>query len=73
MSDRNAISTPNYFRTDLAYNYISHGKRCTKELSLSVFNVFNRHNPYALFHEDDQWKQVSIVPIMPMIRWSISW
>ena len=73
MSDRNAISTPNYFRTDLAYNYISRGRRCTKELSFSVFNVFNRHNPYALFHEDDQWKQVSIVPIMPMIRWSISW
>lgn len=73
MSDINAISIKNYFRTDLAYNYISKRRKHTRELSLSVFNVFNRHNPYALFHEDNQWKQVSIVPIMPMIRWSISW
>lgn len=73
MSDVNAISIKNYFRTDLAYNYISRGRRCTRELSVSVFNVFNRRNPYAIFHEEDRWKQLSIVPIMPMVRWSISW
>ena len=73
MSDVNAISIKNYFRTALAYNYISKKRKYTRELSVSVFNIFNRRNPYAIFHEEDRWKQLSIVPIMPMVRWSVSW
>ena len=73
MSDVNAITMKDYFRTDMSYSMKRIGKRVTNELTLSVYNVFNRHNPYTIFHEDDKWKQLSILPIMPSIRWCISW
>lgn len=73
MSDVNAITMKDYFRTDVSYSMKRIGKRVTNELTLSVYNVFNRHNPYTIFHEDDKWKQLSILPIMPSIRWCISW
>ena len=73
MSDVNAITMKDYFRTDVSYSMKRIGKRVTNELTLSVYNVFNRHNPYTIFHEDDKWKQLSILPIMPSIRWCINW
>ena len=73
MSDVNAIKMKNYFRTDISYSMKRRGKIFTNELSLSVYNVFNRHNPYTIFHDEGKWKQLSIVPIMPSIRWGLSW
>lgn len=73
MSDKNAYVMKDYFRIDLAYTLKSVGRRTTNELTLSVFNVLNRHNPYTYMRDGNQWKQVSIVPIMPSIRWAISW
>ncbi len=73
MSDVNAIKMKDYFRTDISYSMKRRGKIFTNELSLSVYNVFNRHNPYTIFHDEGKWKQLSIVPIMPSIRWGLSW
>ena len=73
MSDKNAISTKPYFRTDVSYTMTRKSKKYTKELAFSIFNVFNVHNPYTIFREDGKWKQLSLIPIMPSVRWSISW
>lgn len=73
MSDKNGFVMKDYFRVDLAYTLKSAGRRTTNELTVSVFNVLNRHNPYTYFYENNKWKQISIVPIMPSIRWAISW
>ena len=62
-----------YFRIDLAYTLKRVGAKTTNEFSFSVFNILNRHNPYTYFRENNEWKQLSIVPIMPSVRWAVSW
>lgn len=77
LTAKNAFVMKDYFRIDLGYTLkvasSLKGHRVTNELSLTVFNVLNRHNPYTYFRENGAWKQLSIVPIMPSLRWSISW
>ncbi len=69
----NMFRLPYYFRMDASYTFeFKTGKR-NNELSLSVYNLTNRHNPYQYFEEDSKWKQLSIFPIMPSVRWSMSW
>lgn len=73
MSSVNGYAMKDYSRLDAAYTYKRTGGRFTNEFSVSVFNITNRHNPYMYFCENGQWKQLSLVPIMPSIRWAIYW
>lgn len=73
MSSKNGFLMKDYFRVDLAYTLKRVSAKTTNEFSFSIFNVLNRHNPYTYFRENNEWKQLSIVPIMPSIRWAISW
>jgi len=41
------------------------------ELTFSLYNVLNRKNPYLVFHEEDRWKQLSLLSIIPSIRWEL--
>lgn len=59
-----------YFRMDVAYTFKFLRKRCTHDLTVSVFNVTNRHNPYLIYNDYGTWKQISIMPVMPSVRWS---
>lgn len=71
MSPVNQFKLRDYLRVDLAYAFVLVLPNNTQTFSISVFNVLNRHNPYLLFVKDGTWKQLSILPIMPSIRWSI--
>ncbi len=64
---------PDYIRLDAGYTLSVKGERVNHNLSIGCFNVLNRHNTYTLFWDsDDQvWKQVSVMPIMPNINYSI--
>lgn len=73
MSSKNGFLMKDYFRVDLAFTLKCVGTKTTNEFSFSVFNVLNRHNPYTYFRDNNEWKQLSIVPIMPSIRWAIAW
>ena len=68
---KNSFRLPDYFRIDISYTFCFHHKRSDSELTLSVYNVTNRHNPYAIYNEGWEWKQVSILPILPSVRWAI--
>lgn len=59
-----------YFRLDVAYTFKFLRKRSTHDLTVSVFNVTNRHNPYLIYNDYGTWKQISIMPVMPSVRWS---
>ncbi len=73
MSGKNEFVMKDYFRIDMAYTYTRIGRRFTNEFALSVFNILNRHNPYMIFSSNDRWKQLSIMPIMPSVRWTLRW
>lgn len=70
MTDINAWRMKDYFRIDVAYTIETHRKGRTSSLSFSIFNLLNRHNAYIIFNEGGKWKQLSIMPIMPSVRWS---
>jgi hypothetical protein len=71
MSDKNGFQMPAYFRIDLGYSFIKRKPRYERELRLGIYNVLNRKNPYLVFYEDGKWKQLSIIPILPSISYSL--
>jgi len=71
MTGVNAVRMRPYFRVDAGYSMKIPFRKCTHELTFSVYNIFNRHNPYIYYHDLENWKQVSIMPVMPSLRWKI--
>lgn len=73
MSSKNGVVMKDYFRVDIAYDLKTKKNKRESEVSFSVFNLFNRQNPYTYFYEKGEWKQLSIMPIIPTIRWTKKW
>lgn len=73
MTPKNSFTMPPYFRIDLGYNIEWQRKSYSHELGINIFNVLNRHNPYIIFKDRNQWKQLSIMPLIPSINWRIWW
>jgi len=72
MSTVNGFSFPSYFRIDLGYSFKKQTGRRIRELQFGIFNLLNRANPYLVFYEDNRWQQLSIFPITPSVRWSLT-
>ncbi len=77
-SDRNALRLPAYHRLDLGANFHKKTKWGKSTWNLSVYNVYNRKNPYYLYIDQNydtgqkQVKQVSLFPIIPSISYIFS-
>lgn len=84
-SDRNAYRMPPYHRLDLSVDWtIAKRKRFETGLNLSVYNVYNRKNPFFIFIETKvdvnpaegspsiamQGYQMSLFPILPSLTWN---
>lgn len=72
MSETNGYSMPYYLRIDIGYNFHKTGKRFVRDLTVGIFNVLNRKNPYLVFYDEDRWKQLSIFPIIPSVKWVLN-
>ena len=72
MSSVNGFRLPAYFRIDVSYGFEIYRPRTVHNLDITVFNVLNRHNPYMIYNDGGVWKQISIIPLMPSLRWSVS-
>lgn len=70
----NNYRMPSYFRFDLGCTFSRTTKKCSQKLYLGVYNATNRHNPITLVYDIDEerWKQISLLPILPTIKYSIS-
>lgn len=78
--DRNASRMPDFHRMDVSYILKSKekpGRKWSWDWNFSVYNVYNKHNPYTItFKEDDDKpgetyaQQTYIFPIMPSITWN---
>jgi hypothetical protein len=85
---RNGYRMPAYHRLDLSVTYTCQKKKLFNKLpyqnswNLSVYNVYNRHNPYFIFFSTEgsvqegnlkvTAKQVSLFPILPSITWNFN-
>lgn len=78
---RNSYRLPAYHRLDLSVTYTMHHKKnWESSLNFSVYNVYNRKNPYFIFvyHTGNvqegtyktMAKQLSLIPILPAITWN---
>lgn len=84
-SERNGYRMPPYHRLDLAVNWtIKKTSKFETGLNFSVYNVYNRKNPFFIFMEtdmnfdaanmdfsiDNRAIQMSLFPIIPSIMWT---
>lgn len=82
---RNSYRLPSYHRLDLGVNFVIMDKKDKySDLSLSIYNVYNRKNPYFIFNEVNgnvstgesvrvSTTQVSLFPILPTISWNFKY
>lgn len=80
---KNSFRMPAYHRLDVSASYQLHKKqRWESVLTFSVFNLYNRANPYYIYFEvtgdvyeynlDVKAKQISMFPILPSINWIVT-
>ncbi|MFI5203644.1 MAG: carboxypeptidase-like regulatory domain-containing protein [Flavobacteriales bacterium] len=78
---RNSVRLPAYHRIDLSATlHGKEGKKFKSDWVFSVFNAYNRKNPYFLYIDADgdpydgtltiKAKQVSLFPILPSVTWN---
>ncbi len=84
--DRNSVRLPDYHRFDLSAVYVPKpegSKRLKSSWSLSIYNAYNRRNPFFIYYDLSvnpqagsaraAAKKVSLFPIIPSITWNFSW
>jgi hypothetical protein len=80
--DRNAFRMPAYHRADVAATYTrKKGSRFESSWIFSVYNVYNRRNPYYIYFESSgdieeyslktDLKQVSLFPVIPSVTYRV--
>ena len=80
-SDKNAFEVPPYHRMDLSVNWIiKKTERFEHSLNFSVYNVYNRRNPFFIsissrmnpekMEISSTAYQMSLFPIIPSITWN---
>ncbi len=80
-SDKNEYRLPPYHRMDISVTYLlNKNSRFESELNFSVYNVYNRMNPFFIYLEttgnlqnfdiQTKAKQMSLFPILPSISWN---
>ncbi len=78
---RNSYRMAPYHRADISITYKSKtSKKFDSSWNFSVFNIYNRHNPYFIYFDNASdankgelklvAKQVSLFPILPSISWN---
>lgn len=78
---RNSFRMAPYHRADISITRKSkHSKRFESNWNFSIFNIYNRHNPYFIYFDNAEdaakgelklvAKQVSLFPILPSISWN---
>ncbi len=73
----NSTRLPAYHRADLSFNYKAKaGKKYESFWNFSLYNLYNRANPYFIYNEKDekankvQYKMVYLFPILPSVTYN---
>lgn len=72
-SGMNNFRMPTFFRWDAGWYMERESARAKHRLNLGVYNLTNRHNPFLITYDGEakQWKQISLLPIMPSISYRV--
>ena len=82
---RNSFRMDDYHRLDLSctiYSKVKENKKFDSHWVISLYNVYNRMNPYFLYFDNEgdilegnleiKAKQVSLFPIIPSVSWNFN-
>ena len=73
--ERNSTRMNPYHRFDLGVNFHKQKKHYERTISLSVYNLYNRKNPFFVYLDEDPdqtvARQVSLFPIIPTVTYNI--
>jgi hypothetical protein len=73
--DLNSFRFRPYHRGDISMNFNKEYKRYTSTWNFSIYNIYNRQNPFFLFRDTENGqpvlKQVSLFPVIPSISYRI--
>jgi len=82
-TDRNAFRLPAYHRMDVGVVYHLKPQWGEADITLSIYNVYNRRNTYFIYFEEVKdsngtpvkyvAKQVSLFPIIPALTFNFRW
>lgn len=79
VSSRNNYRLPNYHRMDVGINFHRNFKHGKRTINISVYNVYNRKNPYLIYQDYSyNWsdtptkylKQLSLFPLLPSLSYT---
>jgi hypothetical protein len=78
----NGYRMPEYHRFDISITYKLVGSRYNSSWNFSVYNLYNRANPYYIYFEPTKLEgnyglnvepnMVSLFPILPSISWNFN-
>lgn len=73
--EKNGFRMAPYHRLDAGLRWSTVKEKWTRTIEFSVYNLYNRYNPYFYFLEttfdgSQTLKQVSLFPVLPSISWS---
>ena len=76
VGERNNFCMKDYHRLDLEVNYHIFYRRVQSTINFSIYNLYNRLNPYTLQYDRDQYDQpviynVCIMPFMPSLTYTL--
>ncbi|TNE78748.1 MAG: TonB-dependent receptor [Bacteroidetes bacterium] len=78
-TNANTYRMPAYHRADVSFNYTPSGKenkRFKSSWNFSIYNIYNRKNPYFIYLDADRQtqrvsaKMVYLFPILPSVTWN---
>ena len=72
-SGMNNYRMPTFFRWDAGWYMEKASARAKHRLNLGLYNLTNRHNPFLITYDGEtkEWKQISLLPIMPSISYRV--
>ena len=71
LEGRNNYRLPSYQRLDLGVNFHRQWRNGNhRTISVSVYNVYNRKNPFIVYRSGSSLMQLSIFPVMPSVSYA---
>ena len=67
--DRNAYRMPSYHRGDVSIRFTKEKPNWSRSWIIGAYNVYNRKNPFFIYQENGNFKQVSLFPILPSVTY----
>jgi hypothetical protein len=86
IAKRNSFRMAAYHRMDISITYKMQVNRGNSTWNFSLFNIYNRKNPYFIYFQNEyanadktgnivgfSAQQVSLIPILPSLSYTRSW